>query len=252
VERPSGSNQEELRVATTIVEVPKISMPRTAAPRPVTPTGEPIDSDIKAVLEPFIDLDGITLKANSSGGNRGLRAAIKAFGCRLQWFDNESDAKAKQANEALTGKTVGNCKGFLDRHCCPPRKSCIQGIIACGMKIDEEDPAVDIFQLKKAGGSKGSGTKLVPVIPTVATDPMYYTRNVKQWLPRVLDASVAADTTNRYHACFLLCKALERMDPKAVDDVWRTTSKKKGKMDIHRQMAMTDKANVTYSQLRVI
>ena len=119
------------------------------------------------------------------------------------------------------------------------------------MKIDDEDPAVDIFQLKKAGGSKGSGTKLVPVIPTVATDPKFYRRNARRWLTRVLDASVAADIS-QYDSCFLLCKALERMDPQAVADVWRTTAKQSFKMDIHRQLAMTDTANLTYSQLRVI
>jgi hypothetical protein len=139
-------------------------------PRPVTPTVEPIDSDIKALLEPFfdLDLDGVALKAsNSGGGNRGLKAAIKAFGCRLQWTDNESVAAVKGDNEDLPAKAVGNFKGFLDRHCCPPRKSCIQAFIALAIMIDKEQPAVDIFQLKKAGGSKGSGTKLVPIIREV-------------------------------------------------------------------------------------
>jgi len=121
--------------------------------------------------------------------------------------------------------------------------------------IDKEQPAVDIFQLKKAGGSKGSGTKLVPIIPTesVATE-LYYKRNAKQWLPRVLDASVAAaDTTNsRYHTSFLLFKALKRLEPKAFDDVLQISKNGSGKMDIHRQIAMVKIANITYSQQRVI
>jgi hypothetical protein len=43
------------------------------------------------------------------------------------------------------------------------------------------------------------------------------------------------------------------MEPKAVNDVWRTSSNRgTNKMDINRQMAMTDRANLTYTQLRVI
>jgi cell division protein FtsB len=95
---------------------------------------------------------------------------------------------------------------------------------------------------------------LVLITPTTELKPKYYLNNARQWLPRLLDATVAADSSgSRYHASFLLCKALERMEPKAVDDVWRTAKKKGfGKMDVHRQLAMVDQANLTYSQLRVI
>jgi len=249
----AGSNQEEaLRVTTTtIVEEQRTEQSSATTPaRPVTPTGEPINTDIKALLELFIDLDGVTLKANS-GGNRGLRAAIKAFGCRLQRIDNEAVAKTKRDNDNLTLEAVNSHKAFLDRHCCPPRKSCIQSFIALARKIDSESPCTDIFQLTKAGGAKGSGVKLVPVIPT--TTPRYFNDNAKQWLPRVVDAAVADDSLNQYDSCYLLFKALKRLEPKAFDDVWRTSSNRgNGKMDIHRQMAMAKEANMPYSQLRVI
>jgi hypothetical protein len=52
VERRSGSNQE-LRVLTTTILVEEPTM--APAPRAVTPTGEPIASDIKALLEPLWD-----------------------------------------------------------------------------------------------------------------------------------------------------------------------------------------------------
>ena len=78
VERLSaGSNQEELRVATsaptTIVEVSTISMPTTAAaPRPVTPTAIELDNDLKAILEPFfVELGSL------KGDNIGLRKQSK-------------------------------------------------------------------------------------------------------------------------------------------------------------------------------
>jgi hypothetical protein len=51
--------------------------------------------------------------------------------------------------------------------------------------IDKEQPTVDIFQLKKAGGSKGSGNKLVPIIPTTELKPKYYHTNARQWLPQL-------------------------------------------------------------------
>jgi hypothetical protein len=66
----------------------------------------------------------------------------------------------------------------------------------------------------------------------------------------VLEATVVDGS--RYHACFLLVKTLKRMEPKAFDDVWRTTEKRSFKMDIHRQLAMVKDTNITYSQLRVI
>jgi hypothetical protein len=247
VERRRSSIEEQILPVTTMPIVEEAEQ----SARPVTPTGEPIDSDIKALLEPFIDLDGVNDLKTNRGGNRGLRAALKAFGCRLQWTDNEAVAKAKRDGEDLTLEAVGSHRTFLDRHCCPPRKSCIQAFIALATMIDKEQPTVDIFQLKKAGGSKGSGTKLVPIIPTVATE-LYYRRNTKQWLRRVLDASLVGADSNQYHASFLLLKALKKLEPKAFDDVWRTAKKQSFKMDIHRQMAMAKEANMPYSQLRVI
>jgi len=232
--------QEILSVSTIVEEAP-------SAPRPVTPTAIELDNDLKAILAPFfVELGSF------KGDNIGLRKAIQAFGCRQQWNDNEAVAKVKRDNEDLTLEAVGSHKAFLDRHCCPPRKSCIQAFIALATMIDKEQPAVDIFQLQKAGGAKGSGVKLVPVIPT--TSPRYFNDNAKQWLPRLVDAVVAADSHLRHEACFLLCKAINRLDPKAFEDVWRTTAKKKGfgKMDIHRQMAMAKEANMPYSQLRKI
>jgi hypothetical protein len=247
VDRLSGSNQEELRVATsgaTIVEEP------TTAARPVTPTEVELDNDLKAILEPFfVELGSF------KGDNIGLRKAIQAFGCRQQWINNEAVAKAKRDDEDISSlDTVQSHKAFLERYCCPPWKSCIQSFIALATMIDKEQPAVDIFQLKKHGGSKGSGNKLVPIIPT--TESKYYNDNAKQWLPRVLAASIAvvndSTTNHQYDSCFLLCKAIQRLDPKAIDDVWRTSKQNKGfgKIDIHRQMAMAKEANVTYKQLR--
>jgi hypothetical protein len=252
VERLSaGSNQEELRVATsaptTIVEVSTISMPTTAAaPRPVTPTAIELDNDLKAILEPFFVELG-----NFKGDNGGLRKALQAFGCRQQWIDNERVAAVKGDNEDLTLEAVGSHRSFLDRYSCPPRKSCIQSFIALARKIDSESPCTDIFQLTKAGGAKGSGVKLVPVIPT--TSPRYFNDNAKQWLPRVVDAAVADDSLSQYDSTFLLFKALKKLEPKAFDDVCRTSKSNRGnKMDIHRQMAMAKEANMPYSQLRVI
>jgi hypothetical protein len=128
--------------------------------RPVTPTIE-LDKDITALLEPFFTGD---LNISFKGDNGGLRKVIKAFGCKLQQEDNKLVAQAKKADEDINSlKAINSHRAFLDRYCCPPWKSCIQSFIALAMKIDEEDPAVDIFQLKKHGGSKGSGTKLAPL-----------------------------------------------------------------------------------------
>ena len=240
-------------------EEPTTTMARSVTPTELTPPTEfestppgatpPLDNDLKAILEPFfVELSSF------KGDNIGLRKAIQNFGCRQQLHANEKLAELKGDTVDLTLTAVNSHKGFLDRYCCPPRKSCIQSFIALATLIDKEQPAgVDIFQLTKRGGKgSSSGNKLVPIIPTKSTEPRSYPDNAKQWLPRVLDASVAADS-NRYHACFLLCKALERMEPKAVNDVWRTSSNRgTGKMDINRQIAMTDRANLTYTQLRVI
>jgi hypothetical protein len=216
---------------------------------PTESTTSPLDNDLKAILEPFfVELGSF------KGDNGGLRKAIQAFGCSLQLQNNTLSAQqAKKADANLSSlNTVQSHKAFLNRYCCPPRKSCIQSFIALATMIDKEQPGVDIFQLNKHGGSKGSGNRLVPIIPT--TDSKYYTENAKRWLPRVLEASVAADVS-QYDSCFLLCKALEKIgNPKAIDDVWRTSKHNKGfgKMDINRQMAMVKDANITYTQLRVI
>jgi hypothetical protein len=198
VERRRSSIEEQILPVTTMPIVEEAEQ----SARPVTPTGEPIDSDIKALLEPFIDLDGVNDLKTNSGGNRALRAALKAFGCQLQWTDNEAVAKAKRDCENLTLEAVNSHKAFLDRHCCSPRKSCLQTFLALATMIDKEQPAVDIFQLKKAGGSKGSGNMLVPIIPTTRTQPKYYNDQAKQWLPRVLEATIA-DGSDRHHSCFL-------------------------------------------------
>jgi hypothetical protein len=192
--RSSNQEEEELRVATTTILVEE-----PPAPRPVTPTGEPIDSDIKTLLQPF--LDGVNDLKPNSGGNRALRKAIQAFGCNLQYIDNEAVANVKKADKDISSlQAIASHRCFLDRHCCPPRTSCIQAFLALAQKVDKEAPEVDIFQLTKAGGAKGSGIKLVPVIPT--TEPRYFNDNAKQWLPRVLDATVVDGS--RYHACFHL------------------------------------------------
>jgi hypothetical protein len=184
VEEQQPAEDEEPTISSSETSCPLQLVP--TAPRPVTPTGEPIDSDIKALLEPFIDLDGVDfLKANSAGGNRGLRAAIKAFGCSLQLHDNKLLAQAKQGDEDLNTlglKAINSHSSFLDRYCCPPRKSCIQGFIALATLIDKEEPAVDIFQLTKRGGKGRSrnGNKLVPIIPTTSTEPRSYPDNARQ------------------------------------------------------------------------
>jgi hypothetical protein len=71
-----------------------------------------------------------------------------------------------------------------------------------------------------------------------------------------VEAAVAADNTplNQYDSCFLLLKALKKLEPKAFNDVWRTAAMKQSfKMNIqHRQMAMAKEANMPYSQLRVV
>jgi hypothetical protein len=253
VERRSSIEQRRRLSVSTIVDEEAPS-----APRPVTPTAIELDDDIKALLEPFFkELNNSSFK----GDNGGLRKAIKAFGCRQQWIDNERDAEAKEGDqsslEALHLKAINSHSSFLDRYCCPPRKSCLQGFIALATMIDKEQPAVDIFQLTKRGGkgrSCRSGNKLVPIIPTTSTEPRSYPDNAKQWLPRVLDASVAgAANSNRYHASFLLLKALNKLEPKAFDDLVRILPKRSfGKMDVHRQMSMAKEANITYTQLRVM
>jgi hypothetical protein len=226
------------------------TMARSVTPTELTPPATPpLDNDLKAILEPFfVELSSF------KGDNIGLRKAIQAFGCNLQWQDNKLSAQAKRGNEQdLTAlKAINSHRRFLDRYCCPPQKSCIQGFLALAKKVDEECPQADIFQLMKHGGSKGTGNMLVPIIPTTRTQPKYYNDQAKQWLPRVLEATIAGDGSDRHLACFLLCKALERLEPKAIDDAWRTSKRNTGKMDIHRQLAMVDRANLTYSQLRVI
>jgi hypothetical protein len=163
--RSSGSNQEELRVATVVEEPPSALI---AAPRSVTPTAvDELDTDIKALLEPFFT----DLSCLFKGDNGALRNAIKAFGCRMQLIGNEVAAKAKKADEDLsTLNTMQIHKTFLESYCCPPQKSCIQGFLTLAKKVDEECPQADIFQLTKHGGSKGRGNTLVPIIPTTARD----------------------------------------------------------------------------------
>jgi PKD repeat protein len=239
------------------VIVEESSTMASPAARAVTPTEltatatatPPLDNDLKAILEPFfVELGSF------KGDNIGLRKAIQAFGCQQQWINNEVVAKAKRDDEDLTAlNTVQSHSAFLDRYCCPPRKSCIQSFIALATMIDKEEPAVDIFQLQKHGGSKGTGNKLVPIIPT--TEPRYYNDNAKQWLPRVLDASIAVET-NQYDSCFLLLKACKKLNPrKAFDDLVRVSTKRSrffGKMDIHRQISMAEDTNITYGQMRMM
>ena len=157
-------------------EEPTTTMARSVTPTELTPPTEfestppgatpPLDNDLKAILEPFfVELSSF------KGDNIGLRKAIQNFGCRQQLHANEKLAELKGDTVDLTLTAVNSHKGFLDRYCCPPRKSCIQSFIALATLIDKEQPAgVDIFQLTKRGGKgSSSGNKLVPIIPTKST-----------------------------------------------------------------------------------
>ena len=123
---------------TTMAEEERPARPVT--PTELTPT-PPLDKDLKAILEPFfVEL------SNFKGDNGGLRKAIQAFGCRQQWINNEAVAKAKKADEDISSlNEVPSHKAFLERYCCPPWKSCIQGFLALARKIDNESPQTDIF-----------------------------------------------------------------------------------------------------------
>jgi hypothetical protein len=250
--------QQQQRSCSLVVDT---RMEENTDPRTVTPTEQEfcrrdqpppcpqdtpatdiiIDNDIKELLQPFIDVQ--YLKPDAS--NRAFRQAIKEFGCRIQKMENQARlAIFKRDGDDISSLTDIDTPTLtvLDRYCIPPMKSAIQSIIHVALKLDAAG-VNGIFQLKQFGG-KGTGKRLIPVVPT---SPKYFNINAKVWMPQLLDAVVADDSISRLKRCQLICTALQKLV--------ETTMEKEtaiNKMDPHRQIGMADAANVTYKQLRIM
>ena len=89
----------------------------------------------------------------------------------------------------------------------------------------------------------------MPIVP--GDTPKKFYKNGKTWLPQFYDA-VAGDAGNmsRYDTCYWLMKLHRFHEPKAFDDVCRTSRVAAFKMDPHRQIAMFQKNNLTYEHGR--
>ena len=234
--------------------------------RCVTPmSASPVDEDIKELLKAiginpkYLDKEDLFVADVKSAD---IRDSLRHYGCNVQLQLNEKTCKMLAENEDndKLSKRVDSAKylPFLEQHNCPLRKSSIQRFIHLGLSLAEE--GIDIFQLNKHGGSRGSGKRLVRVIPSKTAK--HYYNNAKKWLPELFDALLVEvpdeksskewEDLSQYDQVYLLIKALRTFSVAAFEDVCRTMSEATGKMDPTRQSAMMQKAGLRKNQLRAM
>jgi hypothetical protein len=179
--------------------------------------------------------------------------AIKAFAAdkvnkHHEIFDNGHGSDNDLATKVLDPSMYLPC---FDKYALPFRKSVVNDLIHCFVKLADEVP--DVLHLMKQSGSKGLGRRLVAVIPCIDNSPANFNQNAKQWMPSLL-AALGVDEDNKYFPCFHLINLLRCESTEAFEDVCRTNSTMAAdfKMDPLRQIAMFSECNLSYTQGRVM
>ncbi|CAB9516818.1 unknown protein [Seminavis robusta] len=205
------------------------------------------NKDVRELLETIFDQGQLPDLLTFDVDLDSFRSKVQAMGIRLQKEANEKRSRmlAEEDDDLSHAVDKSKVEAFLDRFCCPLRRSSIQSFLHVALQINDAG-CRDILQLQKYGGSKGRGLNLVPVIPADSATSLV--RNAKKYLPGFFGAIVYGDFTRR-ETCFCLTKLLREYEPEGVKDAVRTTNMQPmPRMNPHNQIAMFQELNLTYEK----
>jgi len=187
-----------------------------------------------------------------------LRAKIASFGKtlaaedRVKLTDQFCDSTAPGTHVAKDITTMPPDPCLSNKHGMPMRVQAMREVATAMLKLAEDAP--EMLQLQKQSGSKGSGKKLVAMVPSTEKHRLY--QNSRQWMEEaVRSATTDESALSTCDVIKVLIRVLLAFDRLAFNHVAADvpeSNHSKLKLDPEFQQAMTLKANLNESQVRTI
>jgi len=193
----------------------------------------------------------------------GLQKQLKEFGLKLAANDHEKTYSSFHEAPVIYSKkdirTLPPNPCLTNRFKIPMQVPAMAEVAQAIINLSEEVP--EILQLPKYGGSKGSGKRIIAIVPSPNKDRLYH--NSRKWLLDVIQNAAIDDESSdldTYDIVYTLVRVLHTLDPMAVEDIasdiYNNNNEESGpsqyKLDPRLQQAMMFKAGLNLSQMRTI